>query len=77
MTQICDEDKLLTQHSFKAAGQPMASTTVTAQTVNSCSSGTSVHFYQTTRCHVSEVILPIYNLTPSATDTNILSGDES
>jgi len=50
---------------------------LTAQTVKSCSPGTSVHFYQTKRSHVSEVTLPVCKLAPYATNTNIVSGDAS
>jgi hypothetical protein len=50
---------------------------LTAQTVNSCSPGTSVHFYQTKLRHVSEASLPVYKISPCATDTNIVSGDAS
>ena len=55
----------------------MTSQVLTAETVKSCSPGTSVHFNQTKRRHVSEVSLPVYKLSPYSTDTNIVSDDSS
>jgi len=55
----------------------VTSNVLKVQTVKICSPGTSVHFYQTKRRHVSEVSLPVYKLSACATDTNIVSGDAS